>query len=65
MAAKRKPGRPGTNIAEEARSTVAVKLRLKPDDADALEALAERWGIDRSKTVARLVRDASVDRRKK
>lgn len=47
----------GENIPEAQRGTVQVKLRLPPDVADALDELAERWGLTRSGTVARLVEE--------
>jgi uncharacterized protein (DUF4415 family) len=53
MAAKKKAS--GRNVTEDERSTVQVKLRLPPDVADALDELAERWGLTRSGAVARLI----------
>lgn len=47
----------GANIPETQRHTIQVKLRLPPDVADALDELAERWGVTRSGAVARLVEE--------
>lgn len=52
MAAKKKPGR---NIREAERNTVAVKLRLPPETSERLDDLSEEWGVTRSGVVARLV----------
>ncbi len=52
MATKRKPGK---NIPETQRTTVQVKLRLDVDVAEDLDALAARWGMNRSQCVARMV----------
>ncbi len=45
----------GVNIPEAQRTTVQVKVRLDVDVAEDLDALAERWGMNRSQCVARLV----------
>lgn len=45
----------GVNIPEAQRGTVQIKLRLPPDVAEDLDALAERWGVTRSGAVARMV----------
>lgn len=45
----------GVNIPEAQRTTVQVKLRLDVDVAEDLDALAERWGCNRSQCVARMV----------
>lgn len=45
----------GANIPNSQRSTVQVLLRLPPDVAEDLDDLAERWGMTRSGTVARLL----------
>lgn len=45
----------GVNIPEAQRTTVQVKLRLDVDVAEDLDALAARWGMNRSQCVARLV----------
>lgn len=45
----------GVNIPEAQRHTVRVVLRVPPDVAEALDDLAERWGLTRSGAVARLV----------
>lgn len=47
----------GANIPEAQRGTVQVKLRLPPDVAEELDALAESWGLTRSGAVARLVEE--------
>ena len=54
----------GRNIPEAERGTVQVKLRLPPDVAEDLDTLAERWGLTRSGTVARLVEDEKEGRGK-
>ncbi len=48
----------GVNIPEAQRTTVQVKLRLDVDVAEDLDDLAERWGLTRSGTVARLLEAA-------
>jgi predicted DNA-binding protein len=53
MAAKKKAS--GVNIPEAQRSGVQVKLRLPPEVAEDLDALAARWNLTRSGTVARLL----------
>ncbi len=45
----------GANIPEAQRTTVQVKLRLDVDVAEDLDALAARWGMNRSQCVARMV----------
>lgn len=45
----------GPNIPESQRTTVQVKLRLDVDVAEDLDALAERWGVNRSQAVARML----------
>jgi predicted DNA-binding protein len=55
MTAKRKAS--GRNIPEAERGTVAVKLRLPPDVAEALDDLAAKWGLTRSGAVARMVEE--------
>lgn len=45
----------GVNIPEAQRTTVQVKLRLDVDVAEDLDELAERWGMNRSQCVARMV----------
>ncbi len=45
----------GVNIPNSQRSTVQVLLRLPPEVAEDLDALAERWGLTRSGTVAKLL----------
>jgi predicted DNA-binding protein len=50
----------GKNIPESQRSTVAVKLRLPPEVAEALDELADRLGLTRAGTVSMLL-DAYVD----
>jgi predicted DNA-binding protein len=45
----------GANIPETQRHTVQVKLRLPPDVAEALDEVAERWGVTRSGAVARMI----------
>lgn len=45
----------GRNVKEAERGTVAVKLRLPPDVADDLNALAERLGLTRSGAVGWLL----------
>ena len=42
-------------IPEAQRTTVQVKLRLGVDVAEDLDALAARWGVNRSQAVARMV----------
>jgi hypothetical protein len=53
MATKKRAS--GINIPEAQRTTVQVKLRLDVDVAEDLDALAERWGVNRSQCVARMV----------
>ncbi len=59
MKAKKPSGR---NVTEAERGTVQVKLRLPPDVKDDLDALAERWGLTVSGTVARLVEAESDEK---
>lgn len=62
MAARKAKKVSGENIPEEQRNTQQVKLRLPPDVAWELDALAATWRLTRSGAVARLVRE-EVDRR--
>lgn len=51
-----KPARkPGRNIAEAERNTVAVKVRLAPLTRDLLDAIAARQGRNRSETLSAIV----------
>ncbi len=56
----KKPKASGRNIPEAQRGTVAVKLRLPVDVADALDEIAERWGLTRSGAVGRMVEERCV-----
>ncbi len=53
MATKKRKS--GVNIPNSQRTTVQILLRLQPDVAEDLDALTERWGMNRSQCVARLV----------
>ena len=55
MAAKKKAS--GVNIPEAQRHTVQVQLRLPVDVKEDLDELAERWGLTRAGTVARLLEE--------
>lgn len=59
MAAKKKPGK---NIPNAQRHTVQILLRVPPDVAEDLDELAEKWGLTRSRTVARLIEQALGNR---
>lgn len=48
----------GPSQPESDRSARVVSLRLAPATLTALDALATRWGLSRSATVARLATDA-------
>lgn len=58
MATKKKKAS-GVNISNKQRHTVQLLLRLPPDVAEELDELAEKWGLTRSGTVARLVEERS------
>lgn len=60
--AEKKRKAPGRNIPNSQRHTVQVLLRLPPDVAEALDEMAERWGVTRSGAVGKLVEMASDDR---
>lgn len=47
--------RSGPNIPDAQRTTAKVTLRLSPEAAEDLDALAERWRASKSDTVARAV----------
>lgn len=55
MKAPAKKKASGRNVAESERSTVRVVLRVPPDVAEALDDLAELWGVTRSGAVALLI----------
>lgn len=55
MPAKKKA--PGKNIPNAQRHTVQILLRVPPDVAERIEELAERWGLTKAGTVARLVEE--------
>lgn len=57
MATKKKV-RSGQNIPEGQRGTIAIKLRLPPDVAETLKALADERGLGQSELVTELVREA-------
>lgn len=48
----------GEGRPESERDAVVVSVRLQRDTLTALDALATRWGLSRSATVARLATDA-------
>jgi len=48
----------GASQPESGRTARVVSLRLAPATLTALDALATRWGLSRSATVARLATDA-------
>ena len=50
----------GRNVLESERSTVRLVLRVPPDVAEDLDDLAERWGLTRSGTVARLLEERAT-----
>ncbi len=52
---RKAPKPSGRNVREDERHTVQVKLRLPPDVAEALDALAERRKLTRSGAVAWLL----------
>jgi len=61
MAAKPTPRPRSGADPEHARHTQQVKLRLPPDVAEDLDALALRWRVTRSGAVAKMVERAIVE----
>lgn len=59
MAAKKRKAS-GVNIPNSQRHTVQILLRLPPDVAEDLDALAERWKLTRSGAVGRLLDERRV-----
>ncbi len=53
LSPKKKPS--GKSVPEEQRHTVRVVVRVPPEIAEALDELAEEWGVGRSAVVVRLV----------
>ena len=58
MAAAKKKRLPGKNIPEAQRRTRAVKLRLRPEVAVGLDAVAASLGLTRSAAVSWMVERA-------
>lgn len=64
MSAKRKPGRPGTRIAEGDRLTVSLHVRLSPATAAKLDELAETNAESRTDVIASAI-DRMYDQAKR
>ncbi len=52
---KKPPVRSGPNIPESQRHTVRITIRVPPAVAEALDELADDWGVGVSAVVVRLV----------
>ena len=50
--------RSGPSLPEDERDAKVVTARLSPEARDALDAVAARWGLSRSATIARLAVEA-------
>lgn len=59
MPRKPKPRTSGPTVPEARRERKQVLLRLSDAERDALDALADGWGLSRSDAVVRLIEAAS------